>query len=125
MSLEEQDASIGRRRDDNEEIEDAPSSAHVKRTAQESFEPEAFVLRRSMPWAEGARAGLVFVPFGRSFDAFEAQLTRMMGLDDGGRRDAQPKTRFSTGPIFRAPATATAEASPPIIAPVTPHDITS
>jgi len=26
-------------------------SRHVKRTAQESFEPEAFVVRRSMPWA--------------------------------------------------------------------------
>jgi len=39
-------AMFGRRRDDNEEIADAPPSAHVKRTAQESFEPEAFVLRR-------------------------------------------------------------------------------
>ena len=46
MAREEQDAMFGRRRDDNEEIADAPPSAHVKRTAQESFEPEAFVLRR-------------------------------------------------------------------------------
>jgi putative iron-dependent peroxidase len=83
MPGEEQDAMIGRRRDDNEEIDDAPPSAHVKRTAQESFEPEAFVLRRSMPWAEGERAGLVFVAFGRSFDAFEAQLRRMVGVEDG------------------------------------------
>lgn len=65
MSGAEQDAMIGRRRDDNQEIDDAPPSAHVKRTAQESFEPEAFVLRRSMPWAGGTRAGLVFVSFGR------------------------------------------------------------
>jgi putative iron-dependent peroxidase len=55
MSRAEQDATIGRRRDDNVEIADAPPSAHVKRTAQESFAPEAFVVRRSMPWAEGAR----------------------------------------------------------------------
>lgn len=80
---QEQDHIIGRRKSDNEELEDAPASAHVKRTAQESFEPEAFVLRRSMPWSDGQQAGLVFLAFGHSFDAFEAQLRRMAGLDDG------------------------------------------
>lgn len=87
MSTGEQDNAIGRRRSDNEELDDAPESAHVKRTAQESFQPEAFVLRRSMPWAlhtpGGSKAGLMFVAFGCSFDAFEAQLRRMAGLDDG------------------------------------------
>jgi putative iron-dependent peroxidase len=48
MSVTEQDYTIGRRKSDNEEIDDAPASAHVKRTAQESFDPEAFVLRRSI-----------------------------------------------------------------------------
>ena len=79
----EQDHAIGRRRSDNEELDDAPESAHVKRTAQESFEPEAWVLRRSMPWIEASASGLMFVAFGKSFDAFEAQLRRMVGLDDG------------------------------------------
>lgn len=79
----DQDAIIGRRRSDNEELDDAPESAHVKRTAQETFEPEAFVLRRSMPWVNGVSGGLVFVAFGRSFEAFEAQLRRMTGLEDG------------------------------------------
>lgn len=79
----EQDLCVGRRRSDNEEIDDAPEWAHVKRTAQESFEPEAFVVRRSMPWAEGARCGLVFTAFGASFDAYEAQLKRMTGAEDG------------------------------------------
>jgi len=83
MGTEAQDHMVGRRRTDNEELADAPESAHVKRTAQESFEPAAFVLRRSMPWAAGAQAGLMFVAFGKSFDAFEAQLRRMVGLDDG------------------------------------------
>lgn len=78
-----QDDVIGRRRSDNEELADAPASAHVKRTAQEDFEPEAFVLRRSMPWTAGSRAGLVFVAFGHSLQAFEQQLTRMSGAEDG------------------------------------------
>lgn len=79
----EQDNIIGRRLSDNEELDDAPVSAHVKRTAQESFEPEAFVVRRSMPWANAAGEGLMFVAFGRSVDAFEAQLRRMVGEEDG------------------------------------------
>lgn len=74
---------FGRHRTTNEELEDAPEWAHVKRTAQESFEPEAFVLRRSMPWMMAMQAGLQFVAFGKSFDAFEAQMHRMAGHDDG------------------------------------------
>lgn len=79
----EQDHIIGRRQSDNEELEDAPESAHVKRTAQESFEPAAFVLRRSMPWSDSQQAGLLFLAFGHSLEAFEAQLRRMAGLEDG------------------------------------------
>jgi putative iron-dependent peroxidase len=82
LPQQEQDHIIGRRRLDNEEIRDAPESAHIKRTEQESFAPAAFVLRRSMPWAEGSGEGLFFVAFGNSLDAFEAQLRRMAGLED-------------------------------------------
>lgn len=103
MSRDEQDASIGRRRSDNEELEDAPASAHVKRTAQESFEPEAFVVRRSMPWADGQRAGLVFVCFGHSLDAFEAQLRRMAGAEDGVTDALFRFTRPITGASFWCP----------------------
>lgn len=83
LSSAAQDHAIGRRRSDDEELEDASESAHVKRTAQEDFSPEAFLLRRSMPWSAGSQAGLMFVAFGHSFDAFEAQLTRMSGAEDG------------------------------------------
>jgi putative iron-dependent peroxidase len=103
LDPDEQDASIGRRRSDNEEIDDAPQSAHVKRTAQESFSPEAFVLRRSMPWAESSRAGLVFLAFGRSFDAFEAQLSRMTGQDDGITDALFRFTRPVTGAYYWCP----------------------
>lgn len=87
-----QDLAIGRRRSDNEELADAPASAHVRRTAQESFEPEAFVLRRSMPWAQSRHAGLMYVAFGHSFNAFEAQMRRMTGQED---RIADALFRFS------------------------------
>lgn len=83
MTTEQQDDVIGRHIADNEEFDEAPDSAHVKRSAQESFQPEAFMLRRSMPWAEDMQGGLMFVAFGHSFRAFEAILRRMTGLEDG------------------------------------------
>lgn len=103
MSPQQQDDAIGRRRSDNVELEDAPPSAHVKRTAQESFEPEAFMLRRSMPWADGLRCGLMFVAFGKSFDAFEVQLKRMVGAEDGIVDALFGFTRPVTGAYFWCP----------------------
>ena len=64
-------------------IGDAPESAHVKRAEQESFSPEAIVLRRSMPFSQTFGEGLMFVAFGKSLDAFEVQMRRMTGHDDG------------------------------------------
>jgi len=83
MASQKQDYTIGRRKRDNKELGNAPPSAHVKRTAQESFDPAAFIVRRSMPWADTTRAGLMFVAFGKSFDAFDVLLRRMVGAEDG------------------------------------------
>lgn len=82
FSEAEQDAIIGRRRGDNTELEDPLPTAHIRRTAQESFNPPAFLLRRSMPWANGMASGLMFVAFAKSFDPFEAILRRMTARDD-------------------------------------------
>ena len=103
MTTDERDDVIGRHIRDNEEFEEAPESAHVKRAAQESFEPEAFMLRRSMPWAEGSEAGLVFVAFGHSFDAFEAILSRMLGNEDSIRDGLFTFTRPVSGAYFWCP----------------------
>jgi len=82
-SQAKRDAIIGRRLDTNEEIADAPVSAHVKRAAQESYDPPAFMLRRSMPWAAAHEHGLEFLAFGESLDRYERVLRRMLGNDDG------------------------------------------
>jgi putative iron-dependent peroxidase len=103
MPLHEQDHGIGRRRSDNQELADAPPSAHVKRTAQESFSPPAFLLRRSMPWADSTRAGLMFVAFGASLAAFAAQLRRMSGAEDGIPDALFKFTRPVTGAYFWCP----------------------
>ena len=103
MSARQQDNIVGRRRRDNKELGGAPPSAHVKRTAQESFSPEAFVLRRSMPWADATGAGLNFVAFGKSLDAFEAQLKRMTGAEDGTVDALFTFTRPVTGAYYWCP----------------------
>lgn len=99
----EQDEVIGRRRSDNEELEDAPEGAHVKRTEQEAFDPPAFLVRRSMAWADAAREGLVFVAFAASLDPFETLLRRMTGADDGIVDHLFRFTRPVTGSHFWCP----------------------
>jgi len=74
---------IGRRAESNEEIEDAPESAHVKRAAQEDYDPPAFMVRRSMPWASATQEGLEFIAHVESLDRYEHVLRRMVGHDDG------------------------------------------
>lgn len=86
FSPHHQNATFGRDKISNAEIADAPPSAHVKRAAQETFQPSAFLLRRSMPWTDQhlnqERAGLVFVSFSASLTPFEAIFNRMLGHED-------------------------------------------
>lgn len=103
MPCAEQDDCFGRDRDSNEELEVAPTSAHVRRTAQENFDPPAFVVRRSMAWTQGADAGLVFLTLGKSFDADEALLRRMTGHDDGISDALFSFTRPLTGGYYWCP----------------------
>lgn len=103
MAPGERDHVIGRRLGDNEELEDAPDSAHVKRTAQEDYDPPAFMLRRSMPWADARGEGLVFVAFGCSLVSFERQMRRMAGLEDGVTDGLFRFTRPVTGAAYFCP----------------------
>lgn len=80
---EQRDMLIGRYAESNEEIEDAPDSAHIKRTAQEDFDPPAFMVRRSMPWASATQEGLEFIAHVESLDRYERVLRHMVGHDDG------------------------------------------
>jgi putative iron-dependent peroxidase len=94
---------IGRDRETNEELEDAPDTAHVKRTAQEDFDPPVFMVRRSMPWGGAKEQGLYFVAYGESLDRFERALRRMAGLDDGVVDRLLSFTRATTGGYYWCP----------------------
>ncbi|MFZ9035752.1 MAG: Dyp-type peroxidase [Francisellaceae bacterium] len=83
-SNRQKEAAIGRSLDDNEELENADQSAHIKRTEQERFDPEATIWRRSMDWADDSlNGGLMFSSFAASFYPFEIQLNAMVGNEDG------------------------------------------
>jgi len=103
IPLAERDDLIGRRQSDNEELGDAPPSAHVKRTAQEDVAPPAFLVRRSMPWADEDGEGLLFVAFGRSLGAYDALLQRMIGAEDGVVDGLFQFTRPITGGFYWCP----------------------
>ena len=85
------------------DVADRDFDKHVKRTAQESFDPEAFMLRRSMPWMMSMQAGLMFVAFGKSLYAFEAQMRRMAGLDDNILDGVFRLSKPVTGAYFWCP----------------------
>jgi putative iron-dependent peroxidase len=100
---QERDAMIGRRKDTNEEITDAPESSHVKRTAQEGFDPPAFMWRRSMPWAGANEQGLEFIAYVESLSRFDRMLRRMVGLEDGVADALFRFSRAVTGGYYWCP----------------------
>jgi putative iron-dependent peroxidase len=99
------DLIIGRRLRDNEEIPDAPPSAHVKRAEQEAYDPPAFMVRRSMPWAADGDEGLYFVAYGESLGPFERVLERMSGAGDGITDGLLTFSRAVTGGYYWCPPT--------------------
>jgi len=103
MSAEARAHAIGRDRETNAELADAPLSAHVKRTAQESFDPPAHIVRRSLPYGGVREHGLYFVAYGESLDRFERQLRRMGGRDDGVPDGLFSFTRAVTGGYYFCP----------------------
>jgi putative iron-dependent peroxidase len=94
---------FGRRLADNEEMADAPRTAHAKRAEQESFEPSGFMVRRSMPWGSVREHGLYFVAYGESLDRFERTLLRMAGVEDGLVDSLLFYTRAVTGGYYWCP----------------------
>ncbi len=83
FSQEHKDNTIGRRLSDNVELSDAPASSHVNRSDQGTFDIDADIVRRSMPYANEHGEGLMFIAYCENLDRFEVQMRRMAGLNDG------------------------------------------
>lgn len=70
MDPDAQDEVFGRRIMDNSKIDDGPAAAHAKRTEQESFSPEAIILRRPMMRSNGEGEGMMFTSYSFSLRQF-------------------------------------------------------
>jgi putative iron-dependent peroxidase len=103
LSENARDNAIGRSMITNKELAHAPSSAHVKRAAQESFSPPAHIVRRSMPWGGVAEHGLYFAAYGESLDRFERILTRISGVEDGVVDGLLTLSRAESGGYYFCP----------------------
>lgn len=105
----EQEAVIGRTRDENEEIDDderAPT-AHISRVVIEEDGEELAILRHSLPWGNLQENGLYFVSYGASPANFTRMLAMMYRRDAAGHFDHLLKfTRPVSGAAFFAPSRA-------------------
>ena len=90
----EQESVIGRTKPDSIELDDAPPTAHVRRTDVQVDGQALKIYRRSAPFGGLRQHGLYFIAFSREIMIFAMQLDRMFGRADDGLMDRL--TEFST-----------------------------
>lgn len=105
LARQDQESVIGRTREDSVELEDAPASAHIRRTDVMIDGKALKIYRRSAPWGNLRECGLFFLAFSREQMRFALMLDRMFGLSEDGIMDRL--TEFSapvSGSYFFAPS---------------------
>ena len=106
LSVEEQEAVIGRTKADSVELEDAPATAHIRRTDVKIDGKALKIYRRSVPYGNLRESGLYFLAFSGELMRFAIQLDRMFGLSEDGLMDSL------TG--FSAPVSGSYWYAPPV-----------
>lgn len=89
LSVQRQEAAMGRTKADSVELEDKPESSHVARTDQDEL---GQIFRRNTPYGSVADHGTMFVGFAAEQGPLERMLDSMVGI--GGPRDEL--TRYTT-----------------------------
>lgn len=112
LSVHEQEAIIGRRKRDSQELAHAPVTAHIRRAEIKDGEEELPILRQSMPYGSASgELGLYFVAYAKDPGRFERMLRRMLGAaGDGGHDRLMEFTRPVSGAFFFAPSLGTLRA---------------
>lgn len=107
LSVGEQEATVGRTKVDDLELDDAvkPASAHIARVVIEEAGEELQIVRHSLPYGTTTEQGLYFVAYGRSPAPFRKMLARMVRRDADGHYDhLLDFTRPVTGAAFFVPS---------------------
>jgi putative iron-dependent peroxidase len=103
----QQEAVIGRRKADSEELGDRPPTAHVSRVVIEEDGHELQIVRHSFPYGTVSEAGLFFIAYTKTLDVPAKMLGRMLGATGDGLHDhLMDYTRAVSGATFFAPALA-------------------
>ena len=106
LPVAEQEAIIGRTKADDVEMDDdtKPPTAHISRVDIKEDGNKVEILRHSMPYGDTTRAGLYFVSYGATPEAFEKMLAQMIVADEAGHYDhLMNHTLAVTGAAFFAP----------------------
>lgn len=107
MPVSEQEHSIGRTKDDDEELDDdvKPPSAHIARVVIEDDGEELEILRHSLPYGGTGENGLYFVAYCADPGPFRRMLEAMVKRGADGHYDRLLDfTRPVTGASFFTPA---------------------
>jgi len=100
LTVEAQEAAMGRTKDDSTELDDKPESSHVARTDQEDF---GDVFRRNMPYGTVTAHGTMFVGFAAEQGPLARMLDSMAGLE-GPRDELTRYTTPESGAYYFVPA---------------------
>ncbi len=113
LSVEEQEAIIGRTKDTSEELVDErkPADAHISRVVIEEDGEELEIFRRSAPYGDLDEHGLLFVAFSADQDRLARMLDRMVGAGDGVRDRLTTWSTPMAGAFYFAPPIDTLAAS--------------
>jgi len=105
LDVHQQQQVIGRTKPDSIELDDAPPTAHIRRTDVKIDGHPLQIYRRSVPFGNLREHGLYFLAFSSELMRFAIQLDRMFGCADDGLIDAL--TGYShpvTGSYWFAPS---------------------
>jgi porphyrinogen peroxidase len=101
LEIARQEAVIGRRKADSEELDPRPDDSHVARTDQDDF---GKIFRRNIPYGSVGQHGTIFVGFAADQRILVRMLESMAGKT-GPERDALTRfTRPVTGAYYVIPS---------------------
>jgi putative iron-dependent peroxidase len=99
LSVEAQEAAIGRTKDDDVELDPKPETSHAARTDQDDI---GTIVRRNMPYGTGADHGTMFVGLTNDQAVMQRMLDRMAGIE-GPRDELTRHTHPETGSYYVLP----------------------
>ena len=101
LTVERQEAAIGRRKSDSVELDPRPANSHVARTDQDVF---GKIFRRNIAYGTLSRHGTIFVGFSARQQALGAMLESMIGRGTGPRDELTRFTHAVTGAYYVIPS---------------------